>query len=179
MRRLIIAFLAAFGFALPAYAACDLSPTIGARSTPNPGQAIMASLEIANHGDTPCPGTLDNPNGYMIDIFLSTDRNGPSSWAIYSPTWHEDVLLLGGRMSRTTTLAAGVNYRFGAPSYESGPFTLPTGMPAGDYFLCAGVDMGNRVAESNERNNVACLPLHIAAPLRLSPPTHLPLPTPH
>ena len=174
MRRFIIAFLAILGFALPAYAACDVSPTIGAASSATAGQALMVTLEIANHGDAPCPGTLDNPNGYMIDVFLSTDSAGPSSWAVYSPTWHEDVLLRGGRVSRTPSVAAGASYRFGAPSYENGPFTLPTGITPGSYFLCAGADMGNRIAESNERNNVACLPIRITAPLRLQLPTHLP-----
>ncbi|HYD71804.1 MAG TPA: hypothetical protein VEF55_01605, partial [Candidatus Binatia bacterium] len=53
-------------------------------------------------------------------------------------------------------------------------------IPPGDYFLCAGVDLGNRIAESNERNNVACNPLRIL-PVGVFVPRDLPrpqLPTP-
>ena len=89
--------------------------------------------------------------------------------AVYSPTWREDVLLRGGRVSNTQSVAAGSNFRYGAPRYEIGPFTLPAGIPPGAYYLCAGVDLGNRIAESNERNNTACNPIRIVAPLRLDP----------
>jgi hypothetical protein len=109
----------------------------------------------------------------MVDIFLSTDRAAPSTWAVYSPTWREDVLLRGGRVSNTQSVAPGSSFRYGAPRYEIGPFTLPTGIPPGAYYLCAGVDLGARVAESNERNNTACNPIRILAPrldLRRAPP---------
>lgn len=166
----MILFAAAF-FASPAFAACDLTPIIGARAEARAGQEIMITLEVQNRGDTACPGTIEAPPGasYMVDIFLSSDRNGPSSWAVYSATWREDALLRGGRVSRTYSMGPGVTVRYGAPSYEIGPMTLPTGMLPGDYFVCAGVDRGGRVTESNERNNVACNPIRILPTLSIDP----------
>lgn len=171
MRLVAIALLSAFAFAAPAYAACDLTPTIGARAEARSGQDLMITLEVLNRGDTNCPGTIEAPPnaGYMVDIFLSTDRAGPASWAVYNASWREDVLLRGGRVSNTYSMGPGVNVRYGAPSYEIGPMTLPADIPPGDYLLCAGVDMGRRVAESNEANNVACNPIRIAPTFRIDP----------
>ncbi|PZO50965.1 MAG: hypothetical protein DCF16_12235 [Alphaproteobacteria bacterium] len=184
MRLFAAVLFAAFAFAAPAFAACDLTPIIGATATARNGQALMITLAVENRGDTNCPGTIEAPPAasYMVDIFLSTDRTAPATWAVYNATWREDVLLLGGRVSRTHSVGPGVTARYGAPRYEIGPFTLPTGIPPGDYFLCAGVDLGGRVAESNERNNVACNPIRIAAlPRPIDPrrgPTPRPMPTP-
>jgi hypothetical protein len=179
MRFLAGVLFIAFALAAPAHAACDLTPTIAARPDARPGQNLMIGLEIANRGDTPCVGTLESSSvGYMVDIFLSSDRNPPPSWAVSSAGWREDALLRGGRVSRTTSVAPGENFRYGAPSYEIGPMTLPTGIPPGDYFLCAGVDLGNRVVESNERNNVACNPISILPTLRIDPRRGLPQPRP-
>lgn len=175
MRRFLFALAALFASAAPAFAACDLTPTIGNRASAMPGDSLTIGLELHNNGDTNCPGTDVIASGYMVDLFLSTDRVGPSSWAVYNAAWREDVLLRGGRVSRTQSLGPGVHYRFGAPSYAYGPFTLPTGVPPGDYYLCAGVDQGNRVVESNERNNVACNPIRIIARPVL---THVPPRTP-
>ncbi len=178
MRTLAIALVSLFALAAPAFAACDLTPIIGAPVERRAGEDVMITLEIANRGDTNCPGTIEAPPGasYMVDIFLSTDRNGPSSWAVYNATWREDVLLRGGRVSRTNSIGPGVTVRYGAPRYEIGPMTLPTSIPPGDYFLCAGVDMGNRVAESNKRNNIACNPMRILPTLRIDPRRGLPQP---
>jgi hypothetical protein len=183
MRVFIGALLAALAFAAPAYAACDLTPTIGARADARPGQDLMIGLEIANRGDTRCLGTIESASGYMVDIFISSDRNPPASWAVHSRTWREDALLAGERVSRTNSVAPGENFRYGAPRYEIGPMTLPSGIPPGDYFLCAGVDLGNRIAESNERNNVACnllriLPAVVPRELPRRQPTPLPTPQP-
>jgi hypothetical protein len=156
--------IAALSIAAPAFAACDLTPVVGARAEARAGESIMATLAVHNNGDSVCQGTRENPNGYMVDFFLSTDRVGPSTWAVYASAWREDVLLRGGRVSNTWSVPARGNFRYGAPRYEIGPFTLPTSIPPGAYYLCAGVDMGNRVAESNERNNIACNPIRIRAP---------------
>jgi len=171
MRIFAVALFAVFAVAAPAYAACDLTPIIGAPAERREGQDVMITLAIQNRGDTNCPGSIEAPPAasYMVDIFLSTDRTPPPSWAVYNATWREDVLLRGGRVSRTYSVGPGVTVRYGAPRYEIGPFVLPTGIPPGDYFLCAGVDMGGRVAESNERNNVACNPLRILPTLRPDP----------
>jgi hypothetical protein len=70
MRLFIGALLAALALAAPAYAACDLTPTIGARADARPGQNLMIGLEIANRGDARCLGTLESASGYMVDIFI-------------------------------------------------------------------------------------------------------------
>jgi hypothetical protein len=179
MRLFAGALFAALVFAAPAHAACDLTPTIGARADARAGQDLTIGLEIANRGDTPCVGTLEAASaGYMVDIFISSDRNPPPSWAVYSATWREDALLRGGRVSRTNSVAPGDNFRYGAPSYEIGPMTLPTGIPPGEYYLCAGVDLGHRIAESNERNNVACNPIRILRTFFIDPSRALPQPEP-
>ncbi|MBY0564151.1 MAG: hypothetical protein K2P58_08190 [Hyphomonadaceae bacterium] len=182
MRLTVFVLFAALSLAAPAYAACDATPVVGARAEARAGDNLMATLAVHNNGDSVCQGTRENPNGYMVDFFLSTDRAGPSTWTIYAPTWREDVLLRGGRVSNTNSVPAGGNVRYGAPSYEIGPFTLPAGIPPGAYYLCAGVDMGNRIAESNERNNIACNPIRIRAPrvdLRRGPqPSQQPQPQP-
>ncbi|MFT3727506.1 MAG: CARDB domain-containing protein [Terricaulis sp.] len=175
MRSFIIALAAACALATPAFAACDLTPIIGAPATAVVGQNVVVTLDMANNGDTACAGTDTNPNGYMVDLFLSTDRTGPSTWAVYAPAWHEDVLLLGGRISRTTTLAAHATIRYSVANPSAASFKLPAGTTPGSYFLCAGMDMGNRVTESNERNNVACNPIAITAPFHLDT-SHLPRP---
>jgi hypothetical protein len=184
MRTLFIAIAASFALAAPASAACDLLPIIGAPATARVGANVRTTLEIQNRGDTRCVGTNEASTGYMVDIFLSSDRTEPSTWAVYNATWREDVLLRSGRVSRTESVAPGGSYRYGAATgYEIGPFTLPTGIPPGDYFLCAGADMGRRIAESNERNNAACNPIRIIAPPRppIDPrraPAPLPQPVP-
>lgn len=186
MRLFAAVLFAAFALAAPAFAACDLTPVIGASPTARNGQSLMITLAVENRGDTNCPGSIEAPPAasYMVDIFLSTDRNAPTTWAVYNATWREDVLLRGGRVSRTYSVGPGVTARYGAPRYEIGPFVLPTGIPPGEYFLCAGVDLGGRVAESNERNNVVCNPIRIIASLppidpRRGPPQPIPTPQPH
>jgi len=171
MRLFAIAAVSFLAMSSTAFAACDLGPTIGAPAEARASQDIMITLAVENRGDTNCPGTIEAPPNasYMVDIFLSTDRAGPASWAVYNSTWREDVLLRGGRVSRTYSMGPGVTVRYGAPSYEIGPMTLPADIPPGDYFLCAGVDQGNRVVESNKRNNVACNPIRILPTLRIDP----------
>jgi len=58
--------------------------------------------------------------------------------------------LKGGRVSRTADLAPGAfrQYAVGAG--------IPADTPPGDYFLCATVDPGGAVPESNEGNNTTC-----------------------
>jgi hypothetical protein len=171
MRLCALALFAALALATPAHAACDVTPIIGAPADARAGANLMITLAVENRGDTNCPGTIEAPApaSYMVDIFLSADRVGPPSWAVYNAAWREDVLLGGGRVSRTYSVGPGVTARYGAPSYEIGPMTLPTGIPPGDYFVCAGVDQGGRVTESNERNNVACNPIRILPTLRIDP----------
>lgn len=115
-------------------------------------------LVVKNIGAGLAPGTRTHgANGYMVDLVLSRDTSVPAGFATYSATFREDVLLKGGRASNTEDLAPGA-----VQSYPIGA-GIPADTPPGDYYLCATVDPGNRVAESNERNNTICRPIKIAA----------------
>jgi hypothetical protein len=128
--------------------------------TAKPGDDVGPRLRLVarNIGRVAAPGTigiLDPANGYMIDLVLSTDGNIPAGFAMYSPNFAEDVLLKGGRVSRTVDLAPG-----GAAAYRVGAM-IPVDTPPGNYFIGARIDPGSRVAESNENNNTAVWPIVI------------------
>jgi len=117
---------------------------------------------IRNHGHTRALGTRDG-HGYQVDVILSSDRASVPEFATYSNTYRDNVLLKGGRISRTTTLAPA-----GSQTYLPNA-VLPERIPAGNYYLCARVDPGNAVRESNERNNLSCTPLRILSRQRPQP----------
>lgn len=134
----------------------DLTVTI---AVPRPGDENPRVFVIArNNGLAIAPGTIgsrDPDNGFMIDIVLSSDREMPAEPAIFSPNFSEDVMIRGGRISRTTDLP------FRAAKPYSVTAEIPADTPAGMYFLCARIDSLNKVAESVEANNVACTPFNV------------------
>ena len=118
----------------------------------------LVKLAARNIGGAPAPGTtgaLDPANGYMIDLVLSKDMLVPPDFATFSPSFLEDALLQGARTSNTSDLAPGA-----MKTYPTGA-RIPANTPTGSYFLCARIDPGNKVAESNEANNVACVPVKV------------------
>lgn len=124
--------------------------------TLTPGQNLGELLRVAakNVGNAPAPGTkgsLDPANGYVIDVVLSTDRRAPVRFARYSASFHEDVLLKGGRFSNTADLGPGDR-----KSYRDNSAVIPTDIEPGTYYFCAVIDPGKKVNESDERNNVQC-----------------------
>ncbi len=121
-----------------------------------PGQNLGSRLRVAvkNVGDAVAPGTTgrrDPANGYMVDVVLSTDRTAPVRFARHSNRFHEDVLLKGGRFSRTVDLAPGARH-----SYRDRSAVIPERIEPGVYYLCAVVDPGRKVDERDEGNNVQC-----------------------
>ena len=80
----------------------------------------------------------------------------PAPSAVYSPHFSNGVLLKGGYES--VSLEAGQRQEVKL----NGPNTIPADMPAGEYFLCAVIDAGDKIKESNESNNCACCPIKIA-----------------
>jgi hypothetical protein len=116
----------------------------------------QVKLKVWNAGHAPAAGTdTAGSNGYMVDLMLSTDTSVPAGWATYSPNFSEDVLLKGGRISNTKTLNPGQGkvYPVGGG--------IPADTPPGKYYICAKVDAGNKITESNEGNNSFCRPVYI------------------
>jgi len=138
----------------------DLSVKISAPATATAGSDIGSQLRVvvSNTGKLTAVGTNSaGSNGYMVDIILSSDTNTPSNWAIYSPNYREDVLLRGGRISNTKDLPPQRS-----ESYRTRG-VIPADTPPGNYNICAKVDAGNKITESNEANNVSCVPIRITA----------------
>jgi hypothetical protein len=85
-----------------------------------------------------------------VDIFLTstTDSSFSDKYAVYSENYYDGVLLKGGRenedFSPNQTLVVDLN----------GENKIPNDTPAGFYYIAATIDAGNKIDESNERNNV-------------------------
>ena len=86
-----------------------------------------------------------------VDIILSSNSMYPSPapYAAYSSNYSDKVLLLGGREHISFAGPGSI------PVKLNGTNQIPSDTPPGIYYLGAVVDAGNKVSESNERNNVA------------------------
>lgn len=192
-----LAFACATMLAAPAFAEPDLASEMYGRSdylggnTYTIGDEILISFKVMNRATatSDAPGTLSaNTSGWMADVILSRDTVGPRGFAIYSPAWREDVLLRGGRMSRTNDLAPGAEQMFNGPTvmrggpparpYDYLAFPMPTGMRPGAYNVCVVSDPANVVREINERDNTTCMPITIRARLIRPPMPRPSLPPP-
>ena len=94
--------------------------------------------------------------GFYVDLVLSSDKYIPIKYASYSPTFHEDVLLFGGRI-RVRGLKPGKHTNLRIPRRCK----LPERIKAGTYFLGAVVDPNNLVAEANVKNNISMTRIRI------------------
>ncbi|MEA2174572.1 MAG: hypothetical protein QOD00_2164 [Blastocatellia bacterium] len=133
---------------------------LGAPTTAHAGDDIGPALKIVakNIGGSTAAGTGSaGDNGYMIDLMLSVDANVPEGFATFSSSFIEDALMAGGRVSNTKDLAA-----ITSASYPAGA-GIPADTPPGAYYLCARIDPANKIAESNEANNVECVKLTITS----------------
>jgi hypothetical protein len=138
----------------------DLQVALSGPAAAKAGDEIgpLLKLVASNAGSAPAPGTtgaLDPAHGYMIDVVLSRDTIVPPGFATYSPSFSEDVLLQGGRVSNTQDLAP-----VASRSYTAGA-KIPVDTPSGPYHVCAQIDPGKKVVETNEANNVSCFPIRI------------------
>jgi len=95
-----------------------------------------------------------------VDIILTSTPPYPSPApdAVYSPNYVDNVLLKGGREHISFPGTGIVNVKL------KGDNAIPTDTPPGNYFLGAVVDAGNKVKETNERNNVSFCELRIRKP---------------
>ncbi len=143
----------------PANAKPDLAVQLSAPVYARAGENIGGSINVTakNLGGAPAPGTtgaLDPANGFMVDVVLSSDPHVPPGFAVFSASFVEDALLKGGRISNTADLAPLATRLY--PALQGGSGTIPANIRTGLYYICARIDPGNKVAESNEGNNGAC-----------------------
>lgn len=139
----------------------DLTVSVSGPYEAQLGGWIELKVTVKNTGDAAAPGTVNpdgsiNPDGYFVDLVLSEDQNFPYTLAV-QPVYTgktvddfvEDMLLLGGRISRTSSIPPG----------GEAPYTVKVLIPAKanpfTMFIGAVVDPVKRVAESNEENNIS------------------------
>ncbi|PJZ57985.1 CARDB domain-containing protein [Leptospira barantonii] len=136
----------------------DLAVVLSGVDDVLPGEDISSKLKVKvlNNGNSSAEGSNPHNKGYMVDLILSKDSIVPEGYASYSSNFKEDVLLGGGRISNTPDLAGGT-YAF----VSEGANLIPKDVPFGNYFLCARIDPGSKVAESNETNNTVCVPIQV------------------
>jgi hypothetical protein len=132
----------------------DLIVSINATVGLEAGNTIPScKVTVKNIGKSVARGTeTAGSNGYMVDVVFSSDGMVPMSFASYSPNFHEDVLLSGGRVSVTPDLNPGQSKTFDL----SNVLTIPSDTPSGSYCIGGFVDSAKKVKESNERNNTTC-----------------------
>jgi hypothetical protein len=86
----------------------------------------------------------------VVDLILTRKPvyPAPAPFAAYSANYSDNVLLKGGREQISFTGPGSVNVKL------NGENRIPADTPPGIYYLGAVIDAGNKVKESNERNNV-------------------------
>ncbi len=109
------------------------------------GDKLGASFKV--FGRSTFAGPLKD---IAVDIILTSKATYPvpAPYAIYSPNYSDNVLLLGGREHISFSGPGTVNVKL------NGTNTIPADTPTGNYYLGAVIDAGNKVAETNEKNNV-------------------------
>jgi hypothetical protein len=125
----------------------------GCPSVMKPGSDVKSSLKlrVQNYGGV-------DVKDATVDITLRKDAacQLPLKHAEYSPDYSNGVLLLGGREKVSVKAGNKIDLKL------KGLNTIPHNTPEGDYFLCAVIDAGDKIKESNEANNCACCPIKIA-----------------
>jgi hypothetical protein len=134
----------------------DLVVSIEGPATAVAGEDVALDITVRNKGGADAPGSVDFDywKAYYVDIILSTDVDFPLGFAV-QPSYAgwtiddfiEDMLMAGGRISRTETIPPGGSHTY---SYS---YYIPAKIDPGIYWIGAVVDPGNKVAEINEGNN--------------------------
>lgn len=99
-------------------------------------------------------------SGVVVDLILTSKATYPmpAPIAVYSANYSDNVLLKGGRENISFTGPGNVNVTLKSSN------TIPADTPPGIYYLGAVIDAGNKVRESNERNNVHFCRLKVIGP---------------
>ena len=165
----------------------DLVANITGPSTGKAGEPMASevSVTVKNLGNEAAPGTISpagrvNVDGYLVELVLSSDRSVAVRPATFSAGFMEDMLLKGGRVSRTYDVASGASLMVWDPATaQEDDLQIPNDTPSGNYFICAVVDPSGTVDEEDESNNVHCAPLNIQGePSQPSAPDETPSSSP-
>jgi hypothetical protein len=116
-----------------------------------PKKVVKAGEELNAGFKVVGKSTFAGPvNSVAVDIILTSKPTYPipAPFAVYSANYSDNVLLKGGREHISFTGPGNVNVKL------NGTNTIPADTPTGIYYLGAVIDAGNKVKESNERNNV-------------------------
>ena len=148
--------------------------------------ASEVSVTVKNLGDQAAPGTIGpdgrvNVAGYLVELVLSSDRSVAVRPATFSAGFMEDMLLKGGRVSRTYDVTPGPSLMVWDPTTaQEDDLQIPNDTPSGNYFICAVVDPSGTLDEEDESNNVDCAAITIDGvdPSVPPNPTETPTPTP-
>ena len=129
--------------------------------------ASEVSVTVKNLGNEAAPGTISpagrvNVDGYLVELVLSSDRSVAVRPATFSAGFMEDMLLKGGRVSRTYDVTPGASLMVWDPATaQEDDLQIPNDTPSGNYFICAVVNPSGTVDEEDESNNVHCAPLNL------------------
>jgi len=118
------------------------------------GQNLKETIKVVvkNAGKTAA-------SNFSVDLIISKNASAPMKFAVYSASFKEDALLLGGRefikyLGPGKTIVVKLN----------GNNRIPVNTPTGSYFIGAIVDPGNSVPEFNEKNNMDFCSMRIKGP---------------
>jgi hypothetical protein len=150
----------------------DLVVSLSANSKAAAGANLPITVTVTNKGLAKAIGTSEGPvdKAYMVDLVWSADSNIPVKTAV-QPVYQgltkddfvEDMLVLGGRISNTQSIAPGASVTYNLPAY------VPKNIQPGTYWLGAYVDSLGHVAESNEANNTTSTKVLIGAVTTVTP----------
>ena len=113
-------------------------------------------------------------HGYLVELVLSSDRSVAVRPATFSAGFMEDMLLKGGRVSRTYDVTPGPSLMVWDPTTaQEDDLQIPNDTPSGNYFICAVVDPSGTLDEEDESNNVDCAAITIDGVDPSVPPTPL------
>ncbi len=131
------------------------------------GDDISIAVTVGNEGTAPAPGSADNDywKSYYVDIILSQDASFPVAPAV-QPVYAgatiedfvEDMLMAGGRISNTVTLAKNTQHVYNLSVH------IPKEISPGEYYLAVVADPYTRVLELREGNNTGSYLLNIYPP---------------
>jgi rhodanese-related sulfurtransferase len=127
------------------------------------GEDVALEVIVSNIGSATAPGSIESEIAYyVVDLILSSDDIIPLELAVYPVSagktredFVEDMLLEGGRISRTESISPGNSVSYTLDLY------IPEKTSPGIYCLGAVVDPAKTVEELSEENNTYCHKINI------------------